>query len=128
MLPECDFAILALPLTPETRGLIGEVELRTMKTTASIINIGRGPLIKQNILIKALKEGWIASAGLDVFESEPLPQDSELWKLSNVIITPHIAGYIEQQTTVLTDLLCENLRRYLAGEKLLNIFNTKRGY
>ena len=128
MLPECDFVILTLPLTPETKGLIGETELRVMKSTAYIINVARGPIIKQDALIQALKEGWIAGAALDVFEAEPLPPESELWELPNVIISPHTAPYIERHTALLTELFCENLRRFLNGEELINVVDKKREF
>jgi len=128
MLPECDFVVLTVPLTPETRGLIAEVELKAMKATAYIINIARGPVIKQDVLIQALKEGWIAGAALDVFEVEPLPSKSELWELQNVIISPHIAGYVEQYNVMVTELFCENLKRFLNGEELHNLFDKKKGY
>jgi len=128
MLSGCDFVVLTLPLTPETRGLIGEAELKAMKPTAHIINVARGQIIKQEVLIRALKEGWIAGAALDVFEVEPLPADSELWKLPNVIITSHSAGYVEQYSAMVTRLFCDNLRRFLNGEKLNNLFDKTRGY
>lgn len=128
MLPECDFVVLTVPLTPETRGLVAEVELKAMKATAYIINIARGPVIKQDVLIQALKEGWIAGAALDVFEVEPLPSKSELWELQNVIISPHIAGYAEQYNVMVTELFCENLKRFLNGEELHNLFDKKKGY
>ena len=128
MLPECDFVILTVPLTSETRGLIGEAELKAMKPTSYIINVARGPVIKQAVLIQALKEGWIAGAGLDVFEVEPLPPESELWELPNVIISPHTAPYIERHTALLTELFCENLRRFLNGEELINVVDKKREF
>jgi len=128
MLPECDFVILTVPLTPETRGLIGEAELKAMKPTSYIINVARGPVIKQAVLIQALKEGWIAGAGLDVFEVEPLPPESELWELPNVIISPHTAPYIERHTALLTELFCENLRRFLNGEELINVVDKEREF
>ena len=128
MLPECDFVILAVPLSPETRGLIGETELKAMKPTAYIINTARGPVIKQDVLIQALKGGWIAGAALDVFEAEPLPPESELWKLPNVIISSHSAGLWERHTAAATELFCENLRRFLTGKELLNLVDKERGY
>ncbi|MBU2609159.1 MAG: D-2-hydroxyacid dehydrogenase [Chloroflexi bacterium] len=128
MLPECDFVILAVPLTPDTRKLIGEAALKAMKPTAHIVNIARGPVIDQDILIRALKEGWIAGAALDVFETEPLPPDSELWRLPNVIISPHIAGYVEGYNVAITQLFCENLKRFLNGEQPRNLFDKDRGY
>ncbi len=128
MLPQCDFVVLATPLTPETRGLIGEAELKVMKPAAYIVNIARGPVIKQDVLLRALKEGWIAGAGLDVFETEPLPADSELWELPNVIISPHTAGFGEQDNTAMTELFCENLRRFLDGREMLNVIDREKEY
>ena len=84
--------VITAPLTEETRGMIGERELRAMKPTAYIVNIGRGGIIDEDALIQALQEGWTAGAGLDVFEEEPLPEDSPLWKMENVLITAHYAG------------------------------------
>lgn len=129
MLPQCDFVVLTPPLTAETAGLIGEAELKAMKPAAYLINVSRGPVVKENILIQALKEGWLAGAALDVFETEPLPLDSELWKLPNVLVSPHMAGATgEEHITPLTELFCENLRRFLAGKELLNVIDKKRGY
>lgn len=128
MLPECDFVILTVPLTPETRQFISEAELKAMKPTAYIINVARGPIIKQDVLIQALKEGWITGAALDVFETEPLPPESELWELPNVIISPHNAGYWDRHPAVVTDLFCENLKRFLAGKELLKLVDKRRGY
>ena len=99
-----------------------------MKPTAYLINVARGPVIKQDVLLKALKEGWIAGAALDVFETEPLPLESELWDLPNVIVSPHSAGYWEGHTSMVTDLFCENLRRFLAGKPLLNLVDKTKGY
>lgn len=128
MLRECDFVVLTVPLTPETRGMIGEAELRQMKPTSYLINVARGPVVRQDVLLRALKEGWIAGAGLDVFEVEPLPPGSEFWDLPNVIVSPHLAGIIEHEATALTELFCENLRRFLNGEPLLNLVDKTRGY
>jgi phosphoglycerate dehydrogenase-like enzyme len=128
MLPQCDFVVLAAPLTPETRGLIGEAELRAMKPTSYIINVARGPIMQEQVLIRALKEKWIAGAGLDVFEKEPLPPDSELWDMPNVIISAHLAGRRERITHVLTDLFCENLKRYLSGREMINLVDKQRGF
>ncbi len=128
MLPACDFVILTLPLTPETRGLIGETELRAIKPTSYIINVARGPIIKQDVLIQALKEGWIAGAALDTFDQEPLPPESELWDLPNVVISPHFAGFRERMSTLLAELFCDNLRRFLNGKELINVVDKKRGF
>jgi phosphoglycerate dehydrogenase-like enzyme len=128
MLRESDFVVVTVALTRETEKLIGKRELRAMKPTAYIINIARGSVIDEVALTKALKEKWIAGAGLDVFEKEPLPQDSELWTLPNVIITPHVAGIMPDYNARAMDVFCENLRRYLAGQPLMNVVDRTRGY
>jgi len=113
LLRESDFFVVTVPLTAETRHMIDEAELRLMKPTAYIINISRGAVIDSKALIKPLKEGWIAGAALDVFEEEPLPGDSEFWKLENVIITPHVSGSGPVYDERAVEIFCENLRRYL---------------
>ena len=128
MLPQADWVIITAPLTRETKGFIGERELRAMKNTAYIINIGRGAIIQEQVLIRALREGWIAGAGLDVFEQEPLPEDSPLWDMENVIITPHYAGLTPYYTDRLVEIFVENLRRYRAGEPLINEVDKQVGY
>ncbi|MDR5694987.1 MAG: D-2-hydroxyacid dehydrogenase [Armatimonadota bacterium] len=128
VLMESDVVVIALPLTPQTRGLIGERELRLMKPTAFLINVGRGPIVQERALIRALREGWIAGAALDVFEQEPLPADSPLYDLENVILTPHVAGTSPRYMDRAIPLFCENLGRYLRGEPLLNVVDKKRGY
>jgi len=128
LLSQSDFVVIALPLTPETRGLIGEVELRAMKPTAYLINVARGGIVAEEALISALSENWIAGAGLDVFATEPLPPDSKLWALANLIITPHIAGRREDYDALANKQFCENLRRYLSGKQLLHIVDKKKGY
>jgi phosphoglycerate dehydrogenase-like enzyme len=128
MLGESDFVVVTVALTKETQKLIGERELRAMKPTAYIINIARGSVIDEAALTKALKEKWIAGAGLDVFEKEPLPQNSELWTLPNVIITPHVAGLMPDYNARAMEVFCENLKRYLAGQPLINVINRTRGY
>jgi phosphoglycerate dehydrogenase-like enzyme len=128
LLSQADYVVTAVPLTPESRGLIGERELRAMRPTARLINISRGAVIDEAALVRALKEGRIAAAALDVFEKEPLPPESELWGMENVILTPHISGgtpvYMERAVA----LFCDNLRRYLAGEPLRNAVDFQRGY
>lgn len=128
LLGESDFVVLAVPVTAETRGLIGEEELRAMKSTAYLINISRGETVDEEALTRALEEGWIASAGLDVFATEPLPPDSRLWELPNVIFSPHVAGGMEEYAERATERFVENLRRYLEGKKLRNVVDKKRGY
>lgn len=123
-----DVVVIALPLTNETRGLIGEVELRAMKRTAIVINIGRGPIVQEAALVRALQEGWIGGAGLDVFEREPLPADSPLWAMEDVIITPHVSGGWPGYLEAAVPLFCENLARFLRGAPLLNLVDKSRGY
>lgn len=128
VLSEADFVVLTVPLTRETQGMIGERELRAMKPTAYIINIGRGHTIQESALIRALNEGWIAGAGLDVFESEPLPEDSPLWGMDNVIITSHYAGRTPHYVERALGIFLDNLRRYRAGEPLRNVVDKRLGY
>jgi D-2-hydroxyacid dehydrogenase (NADP+) len=128
LLSESDFVVIATPLTAETRGLIGEDELRAMKPTAYIINIARGGIIDEEALVRAIEEKRIAGAGLDVTSSEPLPADSRLWDFDNIILSPHISGGMDDYMERATDLFCENLRRYLDGKKLLNLVDRDRGY
>ena len=99
-----------------------------MKKGSIIINVARGPVVDEPALISALQSGHLAGAGLDVTEVEPLPVDSPLWKLPNVIITPHVGAQSRRRVDDTTDLVCENLRRYLAGRKLLNLVDKRLGY
>ena len=128
LLPRADFVVLTVPLTDETKGLIGEAELRAMKKTAYIVNIGRGGTIQENVLIRALQERWIAGAGLDVFETEPLPENSLLWSMDNVIITAHYSGLTPKYDQRAMDIFLDNLRRYKAGKPLNNVVDKKLGY
>jgi phosphoglycerate dehydrogenase-like enzyme len=128
VLPQADFIVLTVPLTQETEGMIGERELEAMKPTAYIVNIGRGATIDQNALIEALREGRIAGAGLDVFTPEPLPQDSPLWDMENVIITGHYAGMTPEYDNRALEILLENLSRYQAGRELINVVDKVLGY
>ncbi len=128
LLSESDFIVLCLPLTSSTIGMIGLEELKIMRNNAYLINISRGEIIDEVALIRALKEGWIAGAGLDVFATEPLPSESELYNLKNVIMTPHIAGVSPVANDRVTELFCENLRRYLNAEPLINVVNRSLGY
>ncbi|MBN2259937.1 MAG: D-2-hydroxyacid dehydrogenase [Clostridiales bacterium] len=128
MLSEADFVILTVPLTSETRNLIGKKQLKKMKKTSYLINVCRGKIIDEKKLIKALKEGWIAGAGLDTFESEPLSSNSELWELENVIITPHVAGLTRNYWDRVIEIICENLTLFLENKPLKNVINKKIGY
>ena len=117
-----DFLILALPLTPATEGLVGEPELRALPRHAMLLNPARGPIIKEQALLRALQEGWIAGAALDTHYHYPTPPDYPLWRMPNVIFTPHISGssLSPHFLTRTWSILIENVRRDLAGEPLLN--------
>ena len=128
VLPEADFIVLAVPLTHETQAMIGERELRAMKPTAHIVNIGRGRIIQENALVQALQGRWIAGAGLDVFETEPLPEDSPLWEMDNVVVTFHYAGLTPHYHARAMQIFLDNLQRYVAGEPLRNVVDKEQGY
>ena len=138
LLAESDFVLLALPLTPRTNKMIGKRELKAMKPTAYLVNVGRGGTLDEEALIQALDEHRIAGAGLDTLAIEPLPTESRLWDFPNVILNLHGSGRgthtnvdkgeMKYTRTLSTELFCNNLRRYLNGEKLLNMVNKKKGY
>ncbi|MGD8624262.1 MAG: D-2-hydroxyacid dehydrogenase [Anaerolineae bacterium] len=128
MLARCDYVVVATPLTPETRGLLDEAALRAMKPTAYLVNIARGGIVDEAALVRALQEGWIDGAGLDVFEEEPLPADSPLWELENALLSPHVAGFTPRYDERAAALFARNLARYLAGEPLLNLVDKSQRY
>ena len=128
LLPEADFLVLAVPHTHETHGMIGEPEFRAMKPTAYLVNIGRGGTVQEPALIRALEEGWIAGAGLDVFETEPLPDDSPLWAMHNVLVTGHYSGHTPHYQVRALDIVLDNLQRYNAGEPMRNVVDKRLGY
>ena len=127
-LARADFLTIALPLTEKTRHIIDAQALSLMKPSAYIFNVGRGALIDEPALVQALQDGRLAGAGLDVFEKEPLPEDSPLYEMANVIITPHSSGRDPRSRDRLTNLFCQNLQRYLAGQPLLNLVDKQAGY
>lgn len=128
MLALCDYVVITLPLTDRTLHLVDEALLRQMKPNTFLINVGRGGIINEKDLVKALQRGWIAGAGLDVFETEPLPESSPLWQMENVILTPHVSGFTHQYDERAVDLFIANLERYLAGETLYNVVDREREY
>jgi len=128
MLQECDFVVVTVPLTEQTSGMIGEEQLAALKPNAYLIDVSRGGVIDHQALIAALEERKIAGATLDVFPEEPLPADSPLWEMPNVILTPHIAGFSAHYHERAAQLFGLNLRRYLEGKPLLNQFEFDRGY
>jgi phosphoglycerate dehydrogenase-like enzyme len=127
-LPRADYIVLAAPDTPETQRMIGVRELKAMKPTAYLLNIGRGSLVDESALIDALRQNAIAGAALDVMEKEPLPQESPLWQMKNVFISPHISAVSELLWPRQTELLIENLERWFSGRELRNIVDIARGY
>jgi phosphoglycerate dehydrogenase-like enzyme len=128
MLEQADFVSICCPLTPETEGMMSTAEFRAMKSTAFLINIARGKIVDQPALIEALRAGKLAGAGLDVTNPEPLPKESPLWEMDNVIITPHHAGQSPKAPRRVFELFCENLKRFVAGEPLINVVDKTRGY
>jgi phosphoglycerate dehydrogenase-like enzyme len=128
MLPHCDVVVLAVPLTPESRGSFGEVALRAMKRQAVFVNVARGGVCDEAALLRALQEQWIGAAILDVFAQEPLPPDSRFWRLPNVLMSPHTSGHSRLYETRAAQVFAENLRRYAAGEPLLNVVDRDLNY
>lgn len=128
MIKECDYVVICLPLTTETRGMIGANELAVMKPSSFLVSIARGGVVDQAALLSALQERRIAGAALDVFAEEPLPTNSPLWKLPNVIVSPHVGGMSMHYNQRAVDLFIENIKRYLTGAPLLNRIDPQRGY
>jgi len=128
LLAQSDYVVLAAPITPQTRGLMNADRFAHMKPDACLINVGRGPLIDEPALVKALQEKRIGGAALDVFDREPLPSDSLLWDLDNLLITPHTAGLTDKLWERQYELFTTNLRRFVAGETLLALVDKQKGY
>ncbi len=128
MSAECDYLVLLMPLTDDTRGMVDKTVFEAMRETAVLVNMARGGVVNEPDLIKALENGTIAGALLDVFETEPLPSDNKLWDLPNVILSPHIAGNSKRYHARAAALFAENLQRYLENRPLLNRYQPDRGY
>ncbi len=128
ILPRVDFLVLAAPLTEATRGMINSRTLAQMKPGSFLVNMARGPLVVERDLVAVLQSGHLAGAATDVTEVEPLPVDSPLWDMPNVIITPHVGGQNAHRADDMTDFFCENLRRYLAGRPLRNVVDKRLGF
>ncbi len=128
MLKDCDFVVITVPKTQHTIGMIGLAEIASMKPTAFLIDVSRGGVVDHAALLPALKDRKIAGAALDVYPEEPLPSDSPLWKLPNVILTPHISGNTVHYNERAIDLFIENLQRYLNNLPLYNLIDMERGY
>ncbi len=128
-LQEADYVVVTLPGTPETYRLLNAEAISAMKPGAYFVNVGRGKVVDEGALIEALKSGQLSGAALDVFEEEPLPRESPLWNLENVIVSPHSTDNVPGLTNELqTELFCDNLRRYLNGEPLRNELDKKLLY
>lgn len=127
-LPQADHVALCLPLTKATTAILGKQELRAMKPSAYIYNVGRGASIEPNALLDALQQGWIAGAGLDVTDPEPLPADSPLWAMENVVLCQHTSGSSPYNADRITQIFLDNLARYRRGEPLSNVIDTVQGY
>lgn len=126
VLPRAEHLVLIAPHTPETEGLIGAEELALMPQGAVLINIGRGPLVDEGALAHALASGHLGGAGLDVFVEEPLPEESPFWGMPNVLVSPHSGSTSDQENRRITDLFCENLRRFLGKEPMINVLDLNR--
>ena len=118
---EADYVTVCVPLTPQTCGMIDKTFFSVMKPEAVLINIGRGPVVDESALVEALTSGSIKGAALDVFETEPLPEESPLWSLENVIISPHCSSVFEGWELRAIKMFCDNIDRWYAGQPLLNV-------
>ena len=128
MISRCDYIVASAPLTPETRGMIGEAEFAAMKPSAVVINIGRGPVIDEDAMLKALTGGRIKGAGLDVFTHEPLPDGHPFYQLENVLLSPHCADHTADWLQQAMRFFLENFERFRKGEPLRNVVDKKLGY
>ena len=128
LMAQSDFVVLLLASVPSTFNIIGESELRAMKPSAYFINLTGGRAVEEPLLVRALREQWFAGAILDAFERQPLPEDSELWTLPNVIVTPRIAGITSEKWPAVLPVFKDNLRRFIAGEPLNNLVDKELGY
>jgi phosphoglycerate dehydrogenase-like enzyme len=128
MISRCDYVVAAAPLTPETRGMIAEPEFAAMKPTAAVINVGRGPVIREEALVSALSQGRIKGAALDVFDHEPLPEGHPFYKLENVLLSPHCADHTPDWLDRAMQFFIEQFERFEKGEPLMNVVDKTLGY
>jgi phosphoglycerate dehydrogenase-like enzyme len=127
-LPRADVVVVAAAPTAETWHLIGERELELMKADAVLVSISRGSLVDETALVRALQAGRLRGAALDVFEQEPLPAESPLWNLPNVLLTPHVSGFHPGYWSGVVSIFADNLRRFAAGQPLVNVVDKQAGY
>ena len=128
LLAQSDVVVVSVPLTPATRGMFNRRAFEKMKPGAILVNVGRGEVVDTAALITALREGRLGGAGLDVFEQEPLPDDSPLWGMENVVITPHLAGASTERAERNRETILENIRRFVDGRPLLGAVDKSTGY
>lgn len=128
VLPQADVVFVAAPHTPKSEKMMGAQQFELLKKGSYFISVSRGKITDTNALVKALDSGRLAGAGLDVTDPEPLPKGHPLWKFKNVVITPHTAGGSDRLNERIRDLMLENVKRFAAGEPLLNVVNKKEGY
>lgn len=128
LLAQSDFVVIAAPHTPETEGLFSRAKFQQMRRSAYLINIGRGAIVELADLVESLQAGEIAGAGLDVFQTEPLPAEHPLWKMENVIITPHVAGTSPRIAERHLGVLLENIRRFTRGDPLTNVVDKAKWF
>ena len=128
MLEQADFQAISIPITPESRGLIGAAQLELMKPTAYLGIMSRGKIVDEQALVGALKENMLAGVGADVMATEPMSDDDPLWDAPRTILSPHMSGQSEQTSTRVGEILAENIKRFLAGEEMYNIVVKERGY
>ncbi|MFP6656911.1 MAG: NAD(P)-dependent oxidoreductase, partial [Pirellulales bacterium] len=123
-----DIVVLCAPLTDQTRGLIDAAAIAKMRPGSVLINVARGSILVEDALVEAISSGHLSGAAIDVTEREPLPPDSALWELPNLIITPHVAGQSARRIDDMTDFFCDNLSRYLDGRPLRNLVDKRLGF
>ncbi|MCR5222330.1 MAG: D-2-hydroxyacid dehydrogenase [Lachnospiraceae bacterium] len=130
VLPKTDLLILCLPATPETQGILSKERIEMLPEGAYIVNVGRGSAIDEDALAESLNRGKLAGAALDVFVTEPLPENSRLWKVKNLLISPHVAGNLTHDVSLdkNVEMFCEDLLRYAEGKPLAHVVDRKRGY
>ncbi|MGH3442863.1 MAG: D-2-hydroxyacid dehydrogenase [Nitriliruptorales bacterium] len=128
VLPEADYVVVAVPLTAETEGMFAARELGLLRPTARLVNVSRGRVVDEEALVAALRRRGLAGAALDVFENEPLPSDSPLWEMPQVVVSPHMSGDFHGWLDALADVFVANYRRWRAGEDLVNVVDKQRGY
>ena len=128
LLDQSDIVVICAPLTGLTRGMFSLEAFQRMRPHALLINVSRGEIVDEPSLLQALRQGLIGGAGLDVFATEPLPEDNPLWSMENVIITPHVAGESSLRSDRVVDLFVTNVQRYASGQPLLNVVDKQEGY